>query len=93
LPKIEAPGETIPIPENATASVANVEAPVDAQSEHAAGVETSCTNELAEVILPPDVEESPETLTPLVEPSYKVSDDELMGVSFLPISMHPRSLN
>jgi hypothetical protein len=46
LPKIEAPGETID-------SVANVEAPVDVRSEHAAVVETSCTDELAGVILRP----------------------------------------
>jgi hypothetical protein len=39
-------------------------------------VETSSTDELAEVILPPNVEERPEILTPLVEPSYKSSDDE-----------------
>jgi hypothetical protein len=89
----QTPGETIPIPEDATASVANVEdqiiAPVDVGSEHAAETET-CTEE---VIPPPNVEESPETLTPLVEPSYKSSDDKLMGVSVLIISMHLISLN
>ena len=101
LPKIESEaaisGETIPIPEDVTASVADVEgqviAPVDVRSEDAAVVETSRTDELAEVILPPNVEESLETLTPLVEPSsYKSPDDEMVGVSVLPISMHPRSL-
>ena len=93
----QTPGETIPILEDATASVANIEdqiiAPVDVRSEHVAVVETSCTDELAEVILPSNVEESPETLTPLVEPLYKSSDDEMVGVSVLSISMHWRSLN
>ena len=95
LPKIECegaisqtPGETIPIPEDAVASVANIEdqitAPVDVRSEHAAVVKTSCTDELAEAILPPNVEESPETLKPLVEPSYKSSDDEMVEVSVFP---------
>ena len=95
LPKIEcegaisqSPGETIPIPEDAIASVANIEdqiiAPVEDRSEHAAAVETSCTDELAEVILPSNVEESPETLTPLVEPSYKSSDNEMVEVSVFP---------
>ena len=94
LPKTEnesaisqTPGETIPIPEDATTSVANVEdqiiAPVNVRSE------TSCTDELAEVIRSPDVEESFDTLTPLVEPSYK-SSNEMVGVSVLPISNHPR---
>jgi hypothetical protein len=94
--QIESEGATIPIPEDVTVSVGNVEeqiiAPVDVRPEHTAVVETS-TDELAEVILPPNVEERPETLTPLVEPSYTVSDDEMKGVSVLPISMHPRSLN
>ena len=78
--------ETLPIPEDSTASQANVEdqiiAPVDARSEHAAVVvETLSTDEPAEVILPPNLEESPETLKPPVEPSYKVSEDETARVS------------
>ena len=96
LPKIESegpisqtPGDTIPILEDATVAVANVEdrtiAPVDVGSQHAAVVETSSTDKVAEVILPPNVEESPENLIPLVEPSYKGSDE----VSVLPISMYP----
>ena len=100
LPKIEGedtisqtPGETIPIPEDTTASATNVEdqiiAPVEDRSEHAAAVETPCTDELAEAILPPNVE----SLTPLVEPPYKSSDDEIVGVSVLPISIHSRSLS
>jgi hypothetical protein len=40
-------------------------------------VETSCKDELAGVIIPPDVEECPETLTAQVEPSFKISDDEI----------------
>ena len=97
LPNIESEGaisqlpvETIPIPEDATTPVANVEdqiiAPVDVRSEHGAVVETS-TDELAEVNLPSDVEESPEIVVPPVEPSYKDSDD-IVGVSVLPISVH-----
>lgn len=97
LPRIESEGaisqhhdDTIPVPENVVASVANVEdqivAPVDVQSEHA-------TDELAEVSPPPNVEESPETLAPPVEPSYKSSDNEMVGVSLLPISTRFRSLN
>jgi hypothetical protein len=82
----QTPDETIPIPEDATTSVANVDAPVDVRSEqHAAVVETSCTDELAEAILPPDVDGRPETLTALVEPSYESSDDEMKGVSVFPI--------
>ena len=92
LPKIESegpisqtPGETIPILEEATAAVANVEdqiiPPVDVGSEHAAVIETSSTVELAEVILPPNVEESPENLTSLVELPHKSSDDEVVEVS------------
>jgi hypothetical protein len=78
----QTPGKTIPIPEDATTSVANVDAPVDVRSEqHAAVVENSCTDEPAEVILPPDAEARPETLTAQVEPSYKSSDDEMKGVS------------
>ena len=87
LPKIEAPGETIAILENVTDSAANVETPVDIRSEqHAAVVETSYTDGLAEVILPPDVEERPETLTALVGPSCESSNDEMKpeGVSVLP---------
>ena len=95
LPKIESEGaipqsvgETISIPEDTTAPVDNVEdqiiVPVDLRSEHATVIETSYTDEHAEVILPPNVEESPETLTPLVEPSFKSSDDEIVGVSVLP---------
>jgi hypothetical protein len=91
-PKIESevaisqtPVETIPISEDANPSVANVEdqiiAPVDVRSEHAAVMETSSTNESTEVTLSPNVEGSPETLTPLVEPSYKSSDDEIVRVS------------
>ena len=38
-------------------------------------VEISSTDGLAEVILPPNVEDSPEILTLLVEPSSKDSDD------------------
>jgi hypothetical protein len=95
LPRIES--EAIPIPEDTTPSVTNVEdqiiAPVDVRSEHAAVVETSSTNEPAEVIPPPNVEESSETLTPLVEPSYKSSDDEIVGVSVLPILNASQSLN
>jgi hypothetical protein len=98
-PKIESEGpisqtpvETIPIPEDATASTGNVEdqviLPVDVRSEHAAVVEMSSTDEPAEVILPPNVEERPETLTPLVEPLYKSSDDEIVKVSVFPILMH-----
>ena len=75
----QTPLKTIPIQEDATASVANVEdqitiSPVDVRSEHAAVVETS-TDEPAEVILPPrNVEESPETLAPLlVEPSHRTT--------------------
>ena len=82
----QTPLETIPIEEDATASVANVEdqiiSPVDVRSEHAAVVETSSTDETAEVILPPNVEESPETSAPLVEPRYKNSDDEIVSVNF-----------
>ena len=81
--------ETIPIPEDVTAPVAIVEeqiiGPVEVRSEHAAVVETSSTDGLAGVDLPPDVEESPETLTSLVEPSYTVSDDDVKGVSVLPL--------
>jgi hypothetical protein len=93
--QIESEGATIPIPEDVTASVANVEdqiiVPVEVRSEHAAVVETSSSDELAEVILPPNVEERPE-LTPLVEPSYKSSDDEIVGVSALPIFNASRKL-
>ena len=82
-PKIES--EAIPIPEGVTASVTNIEdqivAPVDVRSEHAAVVETSSTDERTEVILPFNAEESPETLTPLVE-SY-MSSDEIVEVSVL----------
>ena len=85
LPEIES--EAIPIPEDVTASVANVEdqiiGSVDVRSEHAAVVETSSTDEPAEVILLPNVEENHETLTPLVEPSHKGSDDEIVEVSVL----------
>ena len=77
----QTPGETI-IPGDATTSVANVDVPVDVRSEqHAAVVETSYSDELAEVILPPDVEKRPETMMAQVEPSYKSSDDEMKGVS------------
>ena len=97
LPKIESedtisqtPDEAIPISKDATAFVANAEdqiiAPVDDRSEHAAVVETSSIDELAGAILPPNVEESPETLTPQVEPSNKSSNNEMVGVSVLPIS-------
>lgn len=83
----QGPGETIPIPENGTASVVNIEdqivAPVDVQS---APVETSRTDEPAEAIVIPGVEESPETLAPPVELSDKSSDK---GVSVLPNSLHP----
>ena len=83
LPEIEI--EAIPIPEDAIASVTNVEdqvtAPVDVRSDHAAVVEISS-------ILPPNVEESPATLTTLVEPSYKSEDDEIVRVSVFPIFMH-----
>ena len=83
LPDIEI--EAIPIPEDAIASVTNVEdqvtAPVDVRSDHAAVVEISS-------ILPPNVEESPATLTTLVEPSYKSEDDEIVRVSVFPIFMH-----
>jgi hypothetical protein len=78
----QTPDETIPIPEDAITSVANVDVPVDVRLEqHAAVVETSCTDELAQVILPPDVEGRPVTLTAQVEPSYESSDDEMKGVS------------
>ena len=94
LPKIESegaisgtPDETIPIPDDVTASVANVEdqiiAPVDIESEHAAVVQVSSTDELTEAILPTNAEESPENLTPLVEPPHKSSDDEVVEVSVL----------
>ena len=81
------PGETIPIPEDATASVANFEDQIiasDFQPEHAAAVEISSTDKPGEVILPRNVEESRETLTPLVEPSY-MSSDEIVSVSVPPI--------
>ena len=86
----QTPVETLPIPEDETASLANVDdqiiAPVDARLEHAAVVvETSPTDEPAEIILPPNVEESSETLKPLVEPSYKSSEDEIARVSVFPI--------
>ena len=88
----QTPGETIPIPEDVTVPVTNIEdqiiAPVDVRSEHATVVETSSIDELAEDIFPPDVEESPEILTSLVEPSYKGSDDEIVEVSVLSTSMH-----
>lgn len=100
LPKVESewaisqtPDETIPIPEDTTASVAidNVEdqviAPVDARSEHATVDETSSTDELAEVIHLPNVEASPEILAPPVEPSY-IDSDNIVRVSVLPISVH-----
>ena len=90
LPKIES--EAIPIPEDVTASVINVE-DVDVRSEHAAVVETSSTDTTAEVILPPNVEDSPETLMPLAGPSYKSSDDEIVGVSVLRIFNASQSLN
>jgi hypothetical protein len=93
--QIDSEGATIPIPEDVTAPVANVEdqiiAPVDARSEHAV-VETSSTDEPAEVILPPIIEERPETSTPLVEPSYKSPDDEIVGVSVLLIFNASRKL-
>ena len=96
LPKIEyegaisqTPGEIIPILEDTTASVTNVEDQIIAPVEVRSVVETPCTDELAEAILPPNVE----SLTPLVEPSYKSSDDEIVGVSVLPVSMHWRSLS
>ena len=83
LPKIE--NEAMPIPEDVTASVADIEdqiiAPVDVGSEQAAVVETSSTDELAEAILPSNVEENYETLMPLVEPSHKGSDDKIVEVS------------
>ena len=86
----QTPVETLPIPEDETASLANVDdqitAPVDARLEHAAVVvETSPTDEPAEIILPPNVEESSETSKPLVEPSYKGSEDEISRVSVFPI--------
>ena len=86
---------TMPFPKDATASVPSVEdqivAPVDIQLEHAAVVETSCTDELTEVVLLPSVEEeSPETLAPPVEPSYESSNNEMVGVSVL-IPTHSRS--
>ena len=91
LPKIES--EALPIPEDVTSSVTNVEdqivTPVDVRSEHAAVVDTS-TDEPAEVILPDNVEESPETLTPLVE-SHMSSGIE--GVSVLSIFNVSQSLN
>ena len=94
FPKIES--EVISIPEDVTASVTNVEdeiiLPVDVQSEHAPVVETSSTDEPAEVIFPPNVEESPDNLSPMVEP-YKSLDDESVGVSVLPIFNESQSLN
>ena len=87
LPKIES--EAIP---DLTASETNVEdhiiAPVDIRSDHAAVVEISSTDEPAEVVLPPNVKESPETLTTLVEPLHKSEDDEIVRVSVFPILMH-----
>lgn len=99
-PKIEnvggispAPGEIIPIREDATTSIANVEdqviAPVDVRSEHAVVVETSSTDKPGEDIISSNAEENPETLTPPVEPSYKSSDDKIVVVSiFFSILMH-----
>ena len=86
-PKIEseeaisrASDEIIPVPEDATTSVANVEdqiiVPVDGGPE-----QVSSTDKPAEVIVPPNVEESVETLKPLVAPSYKDSDDQIVEVS------------
>ena len=102
-PKIEGeevisrtPDETIPIPEEATSSVADIEdqiiVPVDVQPELATVVETSSTDKPADVIVPPNVEESPETLTQLIEPSYETSD-EIVRVSVLPTFNATQSSN
>ena len=84
----QAPVETIPIAEEVTASVADNEdqliAPVVVQPELAA-VETSSTNKPAEIIHPPNVKESAEPLTPVVDPSYKGLDDEIVKVSVFPL--------
>lgn len=80
---------------NATSVAGNegqIVAPVDVRSESAALVETSRTDELVEVILPPKVKESPETLAPMVEPSYESPNDETVGVSVLTISLHSPKL-
>ena len=91
LPEVEnvagissAPREIVPIREDATDSIAGAEdqiAPVEVRLEHATGVETSSTDTRADDILPPNVEERPETLTPLIEPSHQSPDDEIVGVS------------
>ena len=102
-PKIEGeevisrtPDETIPIPEEATSSVADIEdqiiVPVDVQPELATVVETSSTDKPADVIVPPNVEESPETLTQLIEPSLETSD-EIVRVSVLPTFNATQSSN
>ena len=78
-PEPEEPGTT-----SIAGSEDQIIAPVDVQSEHPALVETFSTDKPADVILPPSVEENLETLTPLVEPSYKSSDDEIVGVSVFP---------
>jgi hypothetical protein len=87
-----ASGEIIPISEDTTAPVANVEdqiiVPVDVRPE-----QVSSTDKPAEVIVPANVEERLETLKPLVAPSYKDSDDGIVEVSFFPNSMHLSSLN
>jgi hypothetical protein len=90
------PDETIIIPEDAATSVTNVEErivePVDVQSEHATMFETSRTEEHAEVIPSPNVEESPEKLIPPVEPLYKIPD-EIVEVGVPLISGQPQKLN
>ena len=76
-----ASGEIIPIPEESSPPVANVEdqiiAPVDVRPE-----QVSSTDKPAEVIVPPNVEERLETLKPLVASSYKDSDYDIVEVSF-----------
>ena len=86
-PKIEseeaisrASDDIIPVPEDATAPVANVEdqiiVPVDVRPE-----QVSSTDKPAEVIVPSNVEGRLETLKPLVAPLYNDSDDQIVEVS------------
>lgn len=93
----QSPDETIIIPEDAATSVTNVEdrivEPVDVHSEHTTVVETSRREELAEVILSPNVEESPEKLVPPVEPVHKVPDKIVeVGVPLIPVHLQKLKL-
>ena len=83
--------EIIPIPEESTPPVANVEdeiiVPVDVPEQ------VSSPDKPAEVIVPPIAEERLDTLKPLVASSYKDFDDQLVEVSGFLIQCIYLSLN